>query len=482
MEKLVILHPPFYPINYDFYHELGKLTNLCVFMFGDRPEENPSWHVADLYRPKHHSFRLKVFGRGCYPMGHIYTGCFLFALRREAPSTVLTIAFAPYGLYAAMFKKCLGYRLYLMSESNQQSEAKFGPVRRLYRSFLLCKCDGGISASSLASAYLKQLCPTLAVCEIQQTTDVQFYVQAAKKFQGRRHELRRELAAQIWQQKKEGSQTDPKTFADQFCRSSLWLSCGRLIPLKRWHWGLTLLKQHPGLQYILVGKGELASELKAEAESLGVAERFHLLPFATKDELSRYYNAADLLYFPSETETFGYVVAEALASGCPVLCSRHIGAGSLIEEGVNGWYLAGTPETSEASHQVQNILHALKENHQEAIRTRCQNSMVHYTLEARARGFYQIMYPEKSKMNVHLIRQEQGTRNKEQGTRNKEQGTRNKEQGTRNKEQGTRNKEQGTRNKEQGTRNKEQGTRNKEQGTRNFRCQEAANALSPIEP
>ena len=178
--------------------------------------------------------------------------------------------------------------------------------------------------------------------ETPQTTDVQFYVQAAEKFQGRRHELRRELAAQIWRQKQatENPQTDFKTFTDQFCRYSLWLGCGRLIPLKRWHWGFTLLKQQTSLHYVLVGKGELASTLKAEAESLGVAERFHLLPFTCKEQLARYYNAADLLYFPSKAKTFGYVVAEALASGCPVLCSRHIGASSLIEEGTNGWYLS----------------------------------------------------------------------------------------------------------------------------------------------
>ena len=58
---------------------------------------------------------------------------------------------------------------------------------------------------------------------------------------------------------------------------------------------------------------------------------------------------------------------------------------------------AGTPEESAASHQVQNILQTFEKDQQETIRTRCRNSMVHYTLEARARGFYQIIYPEKSK-------------------------------------------------------------------------------------
>jgi glycosyltransferase involved in cell wall biosynthesis len=40
---------------------------------------------------------------------------------------------------------------------------------------------------------------------------------------------------------------------------------------------------------------------------------------------------------PSRNESFGMVVAEALAAGLPVVVSDRVGAAELIAEGKNGW-------------------------------------------------------------------------------------------------------------------------------------------------
>ena len=54
------------------------------------------------------------------------------------------------------------------------------------------------------------------------------------------------------------------------------------------------------------------------------------------EELARHYASADLLLFPSLTETFGNVVSEALASGLPTIAFDYAAAGNLIKNHVNG--------------------------------------------------------------------------------------------------------------------------------------------------
>ena len=54
-------------------------------------------------------------------------------------------------------------------------------------------------------------------------------------------------------------------------------------------------------------------------------------------ELAAELRRADLLVLPSRNDSYGMVVAEALASGTPVLISEMVGAKDLVREGRTGW-------------------------------------------------------------------------------------------------------------------------------------------------
>jgi alpha-1,3-rhamnosyl/mannosyltransferase len=61
--------------------------------------------------------------------------------------------------------------------------------------------------------------------------------------------------------------------------------------------------------------------LAAEAEEVGRGH-FHFLGFVSEEELIALYNRASAFVFPSRYEGFGLPILEAMACGCPVICSN----------------------------------------------------------------------------------------------------------------------------------------------------------------
>jgi glycosyltransferase involved in cell wall biosynthesis len=57
----------------------------------------------------------------------------------------------------------------------------------------------------------------------------------------------------------------------------------------------------------------------------------------TQPGLAEELRRADVLVLPSRNDSYAMVVAEALASGLPVLISEMVGAKDLVTEGKTGW-------------------------------------------------------------------------------------------------------------------------------------------------
>lgn len=80
------------------------------------------------------------------------------------------------------------------------------------------------------------------------------------------------------------------------------------------------------------------------AKTNGMEQQLVYIPF-TKD-IPELMNAFDLFVMPSQSEAFGLVLVEAMASGLPVISTRSGGVPELIEEGYNG-YMFNFYETQE---------------------------------------------------------------------------------------------------------------------------------------
>ena len=85
---------------------------------------------------------------------------------------------------------------------------------------------------------------------------------------------------------------------------------------------------------VLVGDGPMRHELEQSFTDVIFAG------FRTGEDLAAHYASADMFVFASQTETFGNVTLEAMASGLAVVAFNHAAAGELIQNGVNGMLAA----------------------------------------------------------------------------------------------------------------------------------------------
>lgn len=58
--------------------------------------------------------------------------------------------------------------------------------------------------------------------------------------------------------------------------------------------------------------------------------------FLEGSDLARAYASSDVFLFPSDTETFGNVTLEAMASGLPTVCAQAVGSRDLVRDGTTG--------------------------------------------------------------------------------------------------------------------------------------------------
>jgi len=96
-----------------------------------------------------------------------------------------------------------------------------------------------------------------------------------------------------------------------------------------------LAPEHPGLRFLLVGKGEREGELHRRIAAAGLGEKFRLAGF--REDVAAILPALDLLAFPSLSgEGSPAVLKEAMACGVPVAASNISGVREVIRPGEDG--------------------------------------------------------------------------------------------------------------------------------------------------
>jgi glycosyltransferase involved in cell wall biosynthesis len=92
---------------------------------------------------------------------------------------------------------------------------------------------------------------------------------------------------------------------------------------------LTALSRTAGVHLAVAGRTE-GSPFPAMAERLGIADRVHFLGF--RRDVADVMRAVDLFVFPSRYEAFALVIAEATASGLPIITAKTTGGAEIVTE------------------------------------------------------------------------------------------------------------------------------------------------------
>jgi UDP-glucose:(heptosyl)LPS alpha-1,3-glucosyltransferase len=133
---------------------------------------------------------------------------------------------------------------------------------------------------------------------------------------------------------------------------------------------------------LVVGKGDVRP-YQSVAARLGVGDRVAWL--GARDDLERWYAAADIVVLPSRYEPFGNVHLEALAAGLPVVASARAGGAEIVEEGINGSIVSPTD-----ARAITAALERFRARPGRDVLDAARRSAEPYTYAAQVEGFTRI--------------------------------------------------------------------------------------------
>ncbi len=127
-----------------------------------------------------------------------------------------------------------------------------------------------------------------------------------------------------------------------------------------------ILEAIPNANLAIVGNGPHRTSL----EEYFAGTRTHFVGYLEGLELASAYACADTFIFPSQSETLGLVLLEAMASGCPVVAVNSGGIPDIVSDGFNG-FLFSPNDPKSAIEACRKILN-LSESQKELLRTQAR--------------------------------------------------------------------------------------------------------------
>ncbi|GAB4367236.1 MAG: glycosyltransferase family 4 protein [Spirochaetales bacterium] len=104
---------------------------------------------------------------------------------------------------------------------------------------------------------------------------------------------------------------------------------------------------------LLVGDGPDRKRIEEEIHKRGLSQEVTITGYIPREEVFALLACADLFLFPSETETQGLVLLEAMSVGTPVVAADAMGSGELLQDGRGGIAVEATPKAfAEATYRL----------------------------------------------------------------------------------------------------------------------------------
>ena len=305
---------------------------------------------------------LKVLGSGSDSLKnqlHIFKH--YRELKELNPDIVLSIAFWIPSLYISLIKKKFNFKFFILTNAIKETEKNNSKLRNLIRKIICKNTDAFISASNLTSEFINTLDKNAKIHLSIQTSDITSWKKEFDRLEEKDY-LKKEL------------------LIDE--NKIIMLGVGNYIHKKNWIKVINSLKNFDNLLFLLVGDGEEREKYELLIKNERLEKRIILVGRKSGLELKKYFKISDFMIFPSLYDQFGFVVAEALASNLPVLCTKNAGSESLIIDGFNGFKFDINDEVDIHLEKIISNLDKLKRN--------AYSSIEDKTLEYRAEEFFHI--------------------------------------------------------------------------------------------
>lgn len=108
---------------------------------------------------------------------------------------------------------------------------------------------------------------------------------------------------------------------------------------------LALLKGIPEfahIHYLICGRGEQWPALEQEAKELGISD--HVVFLGYRHDVPQLVSCSDLFVFMTLREGLPVALMEAMGCGLPAICQNIRGNNDLIDDGIEGDFIANTPQ------------------------------------------------------------------------------------------------------------------------------------------
>ncbi|MFZ6017580.1 MAG: glycosyltransferase family 4 protein [Nitrospirota bacterium] len=287
-----------------------------------------NWGLEHMLEGYNYKFLRNYAPRSTYtkpPFGLVNFGVWN-EIKHQKPDAVILQAWTDLTWWLAMFA-ALRFKIpfFLMTDANALNETEKPQWERLIRRVLLGKiffplCSGFLCSGKLnKELYLIHNAAEARLFPFRYSWGYDSFLQVANQLKPQRNQIREQLGI-------------PKNFF-------VILFSGRLHEMKR---PFDLLEAYSRLDFhnkalVFVGDGELRRSLQKNVITHNF-EYIFFFGFQRRDEIAKFYAAADLLVLPSSAETWGIVVNEAMCFSLPVIVSGKVGAAAdLIKHGENGF-------------------------------------------------------------------------------------------------------------------------------------------------
>jgi len=367
--KVLIYHPPLYPMNHRLFEELGKYVELVVYCFGEHPMFHKDW-LAKEFQNEAKNYKIVIIHKGITSFKKQFNFQAFMGLIKEKPDVVMSVAFWIPSVYSSLLRKILNFKFIIMTDAITITEQNIKKSKLQLRKLICDNSDVVIAASDLTTQYIHILSNKVSVKKSLQTIDISYWKTSLKQIE-EKVELQQILNLPV--------------------NKTILLSVGNFFPLKNWESVLEQIQLLENCHYVLIGSGQLEKSYIEYIQENNLQDKVSLISSKNGIELIKYFKAADIFVFPSLKDTFGYVVPEALISGLPVICSNQAGASSLIQDGFNGYII--NPNNS-FQKEIQLVQANLTQ-----MRTNAIASISHFTLENKALEYKKIL--EELHSNTH---------------------------------------------------------------------------------